>query len=71
MSSLDQLFKVEGLHVLITGGGTGLGLMMAKSFARNGARGKLIALEWVRTDSRRSDHSGKTLGETARSQGGD
>ncbi|WWC57575.1 uncharacterized protein I303_100107 [Kwoniella dejecticola CBS 10117] len=35
--SLDGLFGVKGLDVLITGGGTGIGLYMAKGFAVNGA----------------------------------
>lgn len=32
-----DLFKVDGLVAVITGGGTGLGLMMAKALAANGA----------------------------------
>ncbi|WVW81258.1 hypothetical protein I302_103249 [Kwoniella bestiolae CBS 10118] len=35
--SLDGLFGVKGLDVVITGGGTGIGLYMAKGFAVNGA----------------------------------
>ncbi|KAF2434350.1 NAD(P)-binding protein [Tothia fuscella] len=34
---IDSLFNVNGLVALITGGGTGLGLMMPKSLALNGA----------------------------------
>lgn len=39
MSSLDikQLFGVKGLVAVITGGGTGIGAMMAKALALNGA----------------------------------
>ena len=39
MSTLNAgtLFKVEGLVALITGGGSGIGLMMAKALALNGA----------------------------------
>ncbi|CZT21822.1 related to 3-oxoacyl-[acyl-carrier-protein] reductase [Ramularia collo-cygni] len=33
----SQLFSVEGMVVVITGGGTGIGLMMTKAFANNGA----------------------------------
>ncbi|KAL9530272.1 Short-chain dehydrogenase/reductase [Sphaerulina musiva] len=33
----SKLFSVEGMVVVITGGGTGIGLMMTKAFARNGA----------------------------------
>ncbi|WVQ64292.1 uncharacterized protein L199_002454 [Kwoniella botswanensis] len=35
--SLDGLFGVKGLDVVITGAGTGIGLYMAKGFAVNGA----------------------------------
>ncbi|WVQ74296.1 hypothetical protein IAR50_003893 [Cryptococcus sp. DSM 104548] len=35
--SLEGLFSVRGLDVLITGAGTGIGLYMAKGFASNGA----------------------------------
>ena len=39
MDSTDpkKLFSVEGMVVCITGGGTGIGLMMTKAFANNGA----------------------------------
>jgi len=39
MASLDSnaLFDVKGLVVVITGGGTGIGLMMAKALEHNGA----------------------------------
>ncbi|KAK3715830.1 hypothetical protein LTR37_006813 [Vermiconidia calcicola] len=33
----SSLFSVEGMVVVITGGGTGIGLMMTKAFASNGA----------------------------------
>ncbi|KAK5133406.1 hypothetical protein LTR08_007745 [Meristemomyces frigidus] len=33
----SKLFSVEGMVVCITGGGTGIGLMMTKAFAANGA----------------------------------
>ncbi|KAG8736353.1 hypothetical protein FRC12_017668 [Ceratobasidium sp. 428] len=34
----SKVFDVSGLVVLVTGGGTGIGLMMAKGFADNGAK---------------------------------
>lgn len=40
MSSLlktQNLFDVEGLVAVVTGGGTGIGAMIAKSLAANGA----------------------------------
>ncbi|CAE6469973.1 unnamed protein product [Rhizoctonia solani] len=35
---LDKVFNVSGLIVLVSGGGTGIGLMMAKGLAINGAK---------------------------------
>ena len=39
MASIDaaKLFGVSGLVAVVTGGGTGVGLMMAKALALNGA----------------------------------
>ncbi|KAI8659068.1 3-oxoacyl-[acyl-carrier protein] reductase [Fusarium sp. Ph1] len=39
----QTLFNVKGLLALVTGGGSGLGLMMAKGLARNGAAKVYIA----------------------------
>jgi NADP-dependent 3-hydroxy acid dehydrogenase YdfG len=36
--SLDALFSVDGNVVVVTGGGTGLGKMIATAFATNGAK---------------------------------
>ncbi len=33
----SSLFRVDGLVAVITGGGSGIGLMMAKALAANGA----------------------------------
>ena len=40
MSNMNpaRLFSVEGMVVVITGGGTGIGLLMTKAFALNGAK---------------------------------
>ncbi|ELU41286.1 short chain dehydrogenase domain-containing protein [Rhizoctonia solani AG-1 IA] len=35
---LDKIFGVSGLTILVSGGGTGIGLMMAKGLAANGAK---------------------------------
>jgi len=35
---VSKLFSVEGKVVCITGGGTGIGRMMAEGFAANGAK---------------------------------
>ena len=35
--SITDLFSVEGLVAVITGGGTGIGLMIAKALEHNGA----------------------------------
>ncbi|TFK46914.1 NAD-P-binding protein [Heliocybe sulcata] len=55
--SIQNLFSVEDWAVVITGGGTGIGLMMAQAFANNGAR--------VYITSRRQE----TLEQTAKTWG--
>ena len=56
MSSLDaaSLFGVKGLVAVITGGGTGIGLMMAKALEFNGAKVYIIGrrLETLQTAAR-------------------
>ncbi len=34
---VDNLFRVKGKVVLVTGGGRGIGFMISKGFVRNGA----------------------------------
>ena len=34
---VSELFRVDGMVAVITGGGTGIGLMMAKALVANGA----------------------------------
>ncbi len=37
MFDVKDLFRVDGMVAVITGGGTGIGLTMAKALAANGA----------------------------------
>lgn len=39
---VNTLFSQHGKVVVVTGGGTGLGLMMATAFVQNGAKGEQI-----------------------------
>ena len=36
--TLEKLYDLNGLGALVTGGGTGIGLMIAQGLAANGAR---------------------------------
>lgn len=36
--TLEKLYNLHGLVALVTGGGTGIGLMIAQGLAANGAR---------------------------------
>jgi NAD(P)-dependent dehydrogenase (short-subunit alcohol dehydrogenase family) len=55
---IDQLFKVEGYGVIVTGGASGLGLAFAEALAENGGRVTLLDVDARRIET-----------ETARMQG--
>ena len=56
-TDLQQLFGVEGLIVVITGGGSGLGAMMAGALENNGATVYILG--------RRKESLEKTIAERA------
>ncbi|CAE6406234.1 unnamed protein product [Rhizoctonia solani] len=58
---LDKVLNVEGLIALITGGGTGIGLMMAKGLAINGTK--------VYIGGRRKDVLDKAVAENGQIKG--
>jgi NAD(P)-dependent dehydrogenase (short-subunit alcohol dehydrogenase family) len=47
---INELFKVEGLGVIVTGGASGLGLGMAEALAENGARVTILDIDGGRID---------------------
>jgi NAD(P)-dependent dehydrogenase (short-subunit alcohol dehydrogenase family) len=47
---IDELFKVEGLGVIVTGGASGLGLGYAEALAENGARVTILDVDAGRID---------------------
>jgi NAD(P)-dependent dehydrogenase (short-subunit alcohol dehydrogenase family) len=47
---INELFKVEGLGVIVTGGASGLGLGMAEALAENGARVTILDVDAGRID---------------------
>ena len=42
---IGELFKVEGLGVIVTGGASGLGLGYAEALAENGARVTILDVD--------------------------
>ncbi|KAF5340746.1 hypothetical protein D9611_007395 [Ephemerocybe angulata] len=55
--SAGQLFNVEGLVAVITGGGTGIGLMMAKTLESNGATVYIIGRRKGMLEKAAKDHA--------------
>lgn len=51
MKKLEELFSVEGLGVVVTGGASGIGLGFAEALAANGARVTLLDLDPARIDT--------------------
>jgi NAD(P)-dependent dehydrogenase (short-subunit alcohol dehydrogenase family) len=47
---IGELFKVEGLGVIVTGGASGLGLGYAEALAENGARVTILDVDAGRVD---------------------
>ena len=53
--SFPRQLRLKGLHVVITGGSSGIGLACAKECARRGARVTLIARNLVKLNQARVD----------------
>src|SRR5258708_12925948 len=60
-SYLDELFSLDGLTAVVTGGSSGIGAAMAGALGRPGARGVLIARRGARLPPRAA-----RLGEAGR-----
>lgn len=55
--SLSNVFDLKGRIAVITGGGTGIGWMIAQGFATNGAKG-MLAVQQLFLLPRVTDHRG-------------
>jgi NAD(P)-dependent dehydrogenase (short-subunit alcohol dehydrogenase family) len=58
---INELFKVEGLGVIVTGGGSGLGLGVAEALAENGARVTILDVDGGRIDQETHRLQGRGL----------
>ena len=52
---IDGLFSIKGKTALVTGGSSGLGLMMAKGLLRNGARVVITSRSQQKLDKARRE----------------
>ncbi|KAG8686320.1 hypothetical protein FRC08_012567, partial [Ceratobasidium sp. 394] len=59
----SKVFDVSGLVVLVTGGGTGIGLMMAKGLATNGAKVYIGGRRKEVVEKVAAEHSGGITGQ--------
>ncbi|KAJ6258984.1 hypothetical protein Dda_5879 [Drechslerella dactyloides] len=64
-----SLFSVKGLVVVITGGGTGIGLMIAQAFAANGAKVYIIGRRGDTLETTAEKHASGTSGSITPIQG--
>jgi len=64
-----SLFSVKGLVVVVTGGGTGIGLMIAQAFASNGAKVYIIGRREDTLQATAEHHGSDTSGSIIPIQG--
>ncbi|PIL35180.1 hypothetical protein GSI_02970 [Ganoderma sinense ZZ0214-1] len=57
LSDLQSLFSVEGLVAVVTGGGTGIGLMIAKALEHNGAIVYIVSRRLDVLEAAASEHN--------------